>query len=187
MRQRVKGSSMNPAIRILHQGQFLTLYRHAHWEYVERVSARGAAAMLAITPQREIVLVEQYRIPLQARTIELPAGIIGDSAEFAGESVEDSALRELLEETGYRGRSATMILSGPTAPGLTSETSNIVYVEGLERVHAGGGVDGEDITVHVVALDQVHDWLEQQRARGLRIEPRIYAALYFVLAGRLPA
>lgn len=171
--------------RILHQGQFLTLYRDAHWEYVERVSARGAAAMLAITAAREIVLVEQYRIPVQSRTIELPAGIIGDSAEFAAESVEDSALRELLEETGYRGRSARLILSGPTAAGLTRETSNIVYVEGLEQVHAGGGVDGEDITVHTVPLAQVHDWLDAQRARGLQVEPKIYAALYFVLAGKL--
>lgn len=171
-------------IRTLHDGQFLRLLRNAHWEYVERVSARGAAAMLAITPQREIVLVEQYRIPVQARTIELPAGIIGDSAEFADESVEDSALRELLEETGYRGASARLVLRGPTAPGLTSEFSNIVFVEGLEKVHAGGGVDGEDITVHVVPLAQIDNWLDAQRARGLLVEPKIYAALYWLAAGR---
>lgn len=172
---------MTSDIKILHQGEFLTLHRNAHWEYVTRVHARGAAAMLAITPQREIVLVEQYRIPVQARTLELPAGIIGDSAEFADESVEDSALRELLEETGYRGTSARLILRGPTAPGLTSEFSNIVQVDGLQKVHGGGGVDGEDITVHVVPLDQIDDWLEGQRARGLLIEPKIYAALYLAL------
>ena len=172
-------------IKTLHRGQFLNLFRDRHWEYVERVTASGSAAMLAITPQREIVLVEQYRIPVHARTIELPAGIIGDSAECSGESVEASALRELLEETGFQGRQARLILSGPTAAGMTSETSNIVQVSGLEKVHAGGGVDGEDITVHVVPLERVHDWLDHQRARGLLIEPKIYSALYFVLAGRV--
>lgn len=182
---RVGLPGMNPDIKTLHRGQFLNLFRDRHWEYVQRVSARGAAAMLAITPQQEIVLVEQYRIPVHARTIELPAGIIGDSAEFASESVEASALRELLEETGYQGSSARLILSGPTAAGLTSETSNIVHVSGLQKVHAGGGVDGEDITVHVVPLVGVHDWLLGKQSEGLLIEPKVYAALYFVLAGKL--
>lgn len=177
---------MSEHIRTLHHGEFLRLLRDRHWEYVERVSARGAAAMLAITGARELVLVEQYRIPLHARTLELPAGIIGDSAALRDESIEESALRELLEETGYQGSAAQLICRGPTAPGMTSEFSNIVYVSGLQQVHAGGGVDGEDITVHVVPLDQVHDWLERKRAEGLLIEPRIYAGLYFLLAGKLP-
>lgn len=176
---------MKQDVKLLHEGEFLKLYRNAHWEYVERVSARGASAILAITPQREIVLVEQYRIPMQARTVELPAGIIGDSAAFAAESIEDSALRELLEETGYQGGSARVLCSGPTAAGLTSESNHIVYIEGLQKRHAGGGVDGEDITVHVVSLTDIHGWLEARRAAGLLIEPKIYAALYFAVAGKL--
>lgn len=173
------------SIKTLHRGEFLTLFRDRHWEYVERRSARGAAAMLAITAERELVLVEQYRIPCHARTIELPAGVIGDSAEFANESIEDSALRELLEETGYQGASARLLLSGPTAAGMTAETSNIVLVEGLKKVHAGGGVDGEDITVHVVPLASVHEWLVAKRSEGFLIEPKIYAGLYFVVAQKL--
>ena len=168
-------------IRTLHDGQFLKLLRDGHWEYVERQNARGAAAMIAITQKREIVLVEQYRIPLHARAIELPAGIIGDSEDFKDESIESSALRELLEETGYQGTDARLVCSGPTAPGLSSEFSNLVLVTGLHKVHAGGGVDGEDITVHVVPLEEVHPWLEAQRGRGLLVEPRIYAGLYFAL------
>lgn len=168
-------------IRTLHDGEFLKLLRDGHWEYVERQNARGAAAMVAITQEREIVLVEQYRIPLHARAIELPAGIIGDSDAFRDETIESSALRELLEETGFQGRSARLVCSGPTAPGLSSEFSNLVLVTGLTRVHAGGGVDGEDITVHVVPLAQIDEWLEGQRAKGLLIEPRIYAGLYFAL------
>ncbi|HUP93241.1 MAG TPA: NUDIX hydrolase [Solimonas sp.] len=172
-------------VKTLHDGQFLKLLRDGHWEYVTRQNnAHGAAAMVAVTEAREIVLVEQYRIPLHARTIELPAGIIGDAQDNRDESIESSALRELLEETGYRGSVARVLCSGPTAPGLTSEFSNLVLVTGLKREHDCGGVEGEDITVHVVALDQVHDWLEAQRGKGLLIEPRVYAGLYFVLAGK---
>ncbi|MCR3961356.1 NUDIX hydrolase, partial [Aeromonas veronii] len=87
--------------------------------------------------------VEQYRWPLRANTIELPAGIIGDSEAFADEDAATSALRELEEETGFRGRDARLIFTAPTAGGLTAEQSYFVRVTGLTRVSAGGGVDDE--------------------------------------------
>lgn len=167
------------------EGKFLRLIHDRHWEYVSRVNARGSAAMVAITATQEIVLVEQTRIPMQCKTIELPAGIVGDSADHAGESFEQAAIRELLEETGYRGTQARLLVSGPTAPGLTSENSNLVAVTGLVREHAGGGIDDEDITVHVVPLAEVHDWLQCKRDEGYAVEPKIYAGLYFVVTGRL--
>ncbi|MES2685119.1 MAG: hypothetical protein V4650_16485 [Pseudomonadota bacterium] len=52
-----------------------------------------------------------------------------------------------------------------------------VRITGLVREHAGG-VDGEDITVHLVTRDAVHAWLEVRRAQGFFIEPRIYAGLW---------
>jgi ADP-ribose pyrophosphatase len=179
------GESGGPAetpIQTLYQGQFLILRRSGHWEYVERINQRGAAFILAVTEAREIVLVEQYRVPLRARTIELPAGIIGDEAAFADEGVESSAMRELEEETGFRGSQAELLTSGPVACGMTSEMLHLVRVRGLRRVHPGGGVDGEDITVHVVPLDQAPHWLAAQGRAGKVIEPRIYAGLWF--AGR---
>ncbi|MGH8460729.1 MAG: NUDIX hydrolase [Stenotrophobium sp.] len=166
------------SIETLYEGKFLRLRRNGRWEYVERVNSIGAAFILALTPAREIVLVEQYRVPLRARTIELPAGIIGDGGH-AGESVELSALRELEEETGYRGTHAEVLLRGPVAAGLTSEMLHLVRVHELTQVHAGGGVDDENITVHVVPLASVQDWLLQQSAQGLLIEPRVYTGLYF--------
>lgn len=172
-------------MKTVYEGKFLRLIHDRHWEYVSRVNARGAAAMVAITKEREIVLVEQTRIPLQGKTIELPAGIVGDSAEFADESFEAAALRELLEETGYQGEQARILVSGPTAPGLTSEYSTLVGITGLVRVHAGGGVDGEDITVHVVPLASVQGWLFARQAEGYAIEPKIFSGLYFVLSGEL--
>lgn len=169
---------VNNPIETLYEGKFLRLQRNGNWEYAERVNSIGAAFILAVTPAREIVLVEQYRVPLQTRTLELPAGIIGDG-DHEGESVELSALRELEEETGYRGTRAEILMRGPVAAGLTSELLYLVRVHELSRVHAGGGVDDEDIRVHVVPLATVDAWLTQQTARGLMIEPRIYTGLYF--------
>lgn len=165
----------------LHRGRFLELRREGSWEYVTRTNSSGAVFVLAITDRDELVLVEQHRVPLGAATIELPAGMVGDEPDFAGESLLDSARRELEEETGFRGRRAELLLSGPVAPGLTSEILHLVRVHELERVHAGGGVAGEDIRVHLVPLHEVAVWLRQQTVAGKLVEPRIYAALYFAM------
>ena len=167
-------------IETLYQGKFVKLSKSGTWEYAERVNSTGAGFILAVTPEKELVLVEQYRVPLQARTIELPAGIIGDEGNH-GEAIEASALRELEEETGFRAARAEILLSGPVAPGLASEMMHLVRAHDLTRVSAGGGVDNENITVHVVPLAQIDDWLAGKAREGLLVEPRIYAALYFLM------
>jgi ADP-ribose pyrophosphatase len=170
---------MTSTIELLHEGRFLRLLRNGHWEYVQRVRARGAAFIVAVTDADEIVLVEQFRVPVQARTIELPAGIIGDEVQFADEAIEAAAARELEEETGFHAARVEHVLTGPTAPGLTTEMLHLLLATGLRRVHEGGGVDNEDITVHVVPLAGVDAWLARKSAEGLQVEPRIYAGLRF--------
>jgi ADP-ribose pyrophosphatase len=167
-------------IETLYKGKFLKFSKNGTWEYAERVNSTGAGFILATTPEKELVLVEQYRVPMQARTIELPAGIIGDEGNH-GEAVEASALRELEEETGFRAARAEILISGPVAPGLASEMLHLVRAYDLKRVSAGGGVDNEDITVHLVPLANIDDWLAAKAREGLLIEPRIYAGLYFLL------
>jgi hypothetical protein len=77
---------------VLARGDFLELRRDGHWEYVRRVRGRGAAFVLALTEADEIVLVEQYRVPLRARVIEPPAGIVGDGGGTSGtEAASESA------------------------------------------------------------------------------------------------
>lgn len=164
---------------VLHEGDWLRLMRAGTWEYVQRVRARGAAFIVPLTPADELVLVEQFRVPLRARTIELPAGIVGDEAMFADEAIEAAAVRELEEETGFRAGRIEPLLTAPTAPGLSGEMLHLFLASELERVHAGGGVEGEDITVHVVPRAAVPEWLADQRAAGRLIDTRVYAGLWF--------
>jgi len=164
----------------LHTGKFLALIKEGQWEYVDRVNATGAAIILGVTVDQKILLVEQFRIPVHARTMELPAGIIGDEPGDAKESRAEAALRELLEETGYAAEHVEALMTGPACSGLTSERVTLFRALGLRRVGKGGGVENEDIVVHEIPLVEVVAWLETKARTGILIDPKVYAGLFFV-------
>jgi ADP-ribose pyrophosphatase len=165
----------------LHTGKFLALIKEGHWEYVDRVNATGAAIILAVTAEQNILLVEQYRIPVHVPTIELPAGIIGDEPGSTNESQAEAARRELLEETGYAAERVEIVMTGAACSGLTSERVTLVRATGLRRAGKGGGVEHEDIVVHEVPLNEIVAWLETKAKTGVLIDPKVYAGLFFLL------
>ena len=91
--------------------------------------------VVAVTEEGELLLVEEYRFPLHARTIGLPAGLSGDGGE---ESTLESARRELEEETGYSASFWTYLFTGPSSPGLTTEMVSFYLADGLRQVAEGG-------------------------------------------------
>ena len=165
---------------VLHTGKFLSLVKEGHWEYAARTNATGAAIILAVTEEQKLLLVEQYRIPVHARTIELPAGIIGDEPGGSGEAQAVAAGRELIEETGYEAEQIEALTHGPASSGVTSETVTLFRATRLRRVGAGGGVAHEDSIVHEVPLSEVSKWLEAKAKAGVMIDPKVYAGLYFI-------
>jgi ADP-ribose pyrophosphatase len=128
-----------------------------------------------------MIFVEQYRIPLGVRTIELPAGIVGDDVGFEEEALEEAARRELLEETGYDAGHVDVIAMGASSPGLTDEQIHLVRAADLTKHHDGGGVEGEDITVHEIGLDGVWGWLEAKQREGLVCDVKVFAGVGFAL------
>jgi ADP-ribose pyrophosphatase len=156
------------------------MVKRDHWEYVERPNIPGAVAIVAVTEADELLLVEQYRVPLDRRVIELPAGLAGDGDDHAAESFADSARRELLEETGYQADEMVLLAAGPTTAGLSNEQVSLFQARRLTRVHAGGGEGMESLIVHHVHLAQVRPWLRQQEAQGKLIDIKIFAGLYFL-------
>lgn len=169
-----------PKTTTLCSSKFLALIKEGHWEYVDRVNATGAALIAAVTPENKILLVEQYRIPVHARTIELPAGIIGDEPGNADESHAEAARRELLEETGYAAGRIDAVTTGPACSGITSERVTLFRAVDLRRVGKGGGVAHENITVHEVPLSEIVTWLEAKAKSGVLIDPKVYTGLFFV-------
>jgi ADP-ribose diphosphatase len=156
------------------EGKYLAVKKRGTWEYVARTRSISAAVILAID-EGEVILVEQYRVPLGRACIELPAGLIGDEQE--GEAVQAAAIRELEEETGYRAARMTELGSYYSSPGMISEGFCLLRAEGLERTGEGGGTADENIVVHRVPLGRIADFIAAKRAEGCAIDVRMLLLL----------
>ena len=163
----------------LYEGQWLRLVRIGHWESCERTHAQGMAVIvIAVTPDDEVLFVEQYRVPLGARTIEMPAGLVGD--DHAEDTLVDAARRELIEETGWSAGRVDVLLTGPTSSGMSNERIAFVRARELVRVGEGGGVDDENIIVHAVPRAQAPAWLMRKRAEGYELDLKLWAGLWMI-------
>lgn len=162
-----------------YKGRYLSLLERDSWEYCSRSNASGVVGLVAITPEREIVLVEQYRKPVDAHVIELPAGLVGDHID-PDEPVMKAAARELEEETGFAAAQMEHLMDCPSSAGMSDEVISFIGAKGLTRVGPGGGDASEAITVHLVPLAEVDSWLTRQQAAGKPLDPKIYAGLYWL-------
>ena len=169
--------------QILAEGKYLRFVNENGWEYVVRPHSTGVVVIVAITADRRLILVEQYRVAVHARVIELPAGLVGDTVAARGEPLATAARRELIEETGYEAARMTELADGPIAVGLGSEVVTFFQAADLRRVGPGGGDDTEDIVVHEVALADLPAWLAEKRRAGLLVDPKLYAGLYLTDSG----
>lgn len=158
-------------------GKHVVVLERGDWEFVERKKGKSAVAVAALTQDGKIVLTEQFRRPVNARVIDLPAGLVGDEGD---DDAESTARKELEEETGYRCTELRKVADGPTSPGITSETVAIFVARGLERAGQGGGVGGEDITVHEVPLNGAEKWLHDRQRSGLLVDLKVWTGLYFL-------
>ena len=159
------------------EGKYIVAKVRGQWEYVGRARGIRAAVILAVDADRHVILVEQYRVPLGRACIELPAGLIGDDEGAAGEDATSAAARELEEETGYRAGRMEVIGEFWSSPGMVSESYTLLRAHDLVRVGPGGGVPGEDITVHRVALDALPAFIAERRARGDAIDGKMLLVL----------
>jgi ADP-ribose pyrophosphatase len=165
----------------LWKGKFLEIRQRGTWEYVTRTNARNVVAIVALTANDEIILVEQFRKPLERNVIELPAGLVGDDTGFEDEPPLAAAQRELREETGYVSEDWTELMCGATSAGLTDETTVLFLARNAVNVDRGGGVEHEEIAVHVIPLAEVDAWLQASQRNGRLLDFKILAGLYFAL------
>ena len=111
---------------------------------------RSWANILAVTKNREVVLIKQYRHGVQDVLWEIPGGVVEDD-----ENPLEGVKRELLEETGYTTSNIIQVGKFYPNPALQSNTMYCFLAWDVEKVDEQHLDDGEDIEVHLVPLDEV--------------------------------
>lgn len=165
---------------VMWAGRFITAKRRGKWEYVGRARGIRAAVILAID-DGHVLLVDQYRVPLGRRCIELPAGLVGD--HDADEDAGIAASRELEEETGYRAARLESVGEFFSSPGMVSESFTLFRAHDLEKTGQGGGVEGEDIHVHRVPLAGLTAQIAAWRAEGYAMDVKLLLLLGAAMIG----
>jgi len=158
--------------RVVWEGKYINAKVRGRWEYVGRARNIRAAAIIAID-DGHILLVEQYRIPLGKRSLEIPAGLIGDDDGMEGEPAEEAAARELEEETGYVAARMENLGEFYSSPGMVSESFTLLRAYGLTKVSEGGGTENENITVHRVKLTDLPKFVADWRSKGHAVDVRL--------------
>lgn len=171
---------MSETEEIVWQGRFITAKKKGKWEYVSRSRNIRAAVILAIH-EGQLILVEQFRVPLGRNCLELPAGLVGDDG--ADEPAEIAAVRELEEEAGFSPGRMEALGEYYSSPGMVTEGFSLFRAHDLTKTSDGGGVEGENITVHMVPLQNLSQFVATKRAEGCAIDVKMLLVLAQDLLG----
>ncbi|PNZ30583.1 ADP-ribose pyrophosphatase [Staphylococcus petrasii] len=120
----------------------------------EIVNHNGAVAVCAITPENEVLLVKQYRKPVEKPLLEIPAGKLEEDEER-----EEAAKRELEEETGYIANDLSFITHMYGSPGFSNEKLSIYFSDNLSEGEMNLD-DDEFVELHKVPIDKIKDLLD---------------------------
>jgi ADP-ribose pyrophosphatase len=160
---------------VLRQKSYVALDgRAGTWTFVERKGGQQAVVIVALTEESgSLVLIEQYRIPLERTVVEFPAGLVDP-----GEGLEEAAHRELREETGFEGKILEIGPAVSTTAGLSTEAVHMVFMRVGERPSADSTPESsEHIAVRVVAPEQMGGVLEDYRGRDFVLDAKLYIYL----------
>jgi ADP-ribose pyrophosphatase len=159
------------------------------WEAASR-KTRGKSGVDAVAistiirhPARppSIIIILQYRPPVDAICVEFPAGLVDQ-----GETPSDASIRELHEETGYKGKLTYISPTIVSDPGMSTANMQLATVEVNlkegDKDPAQALDDGEHIEKVVVPLDNLFERLEAYSKEGKRVDARLWhwaAGLHF--------
>ena len=157
-------------------GKYVRALKKGRWEYVSRTNGIRAVVILA-EHEGKVILIDQPRVAVGGRCLELPAGLVGDTDPNA--TVESTAGNELEEETGFTAERIERLGDFHASPGMLSESFTLVRAHGVRRVGEGGGDEHEDINVHLVPRDELPAFVQRKRDEGLAIDVKLLIFLNF--------
>lgn len=163
-------------VQTMWAGKYISVLKRGRWEYVSRTGSINAAVILA-EHDGKVILIEQYRVPVGGRCLELPAGLVGDEDEHA--TVEGTAVKELEEETGFTCDHVERLGEFHSSPGMVAESFTLVRAHGVRKIGDGGGNEHEDITVHLVGRAAIPDFIQARRDAGAAIDVKLLLFLGF--------
>jgi ADP-ribose pyrophosphatase len=161
---------LDSPVQTMWAGKYISALKRGRWEYVSRTGSTNAVVILA-EHDAKVILIEQYRVPVGARCLELPAGLVGD--EDAHATVEGTAVKELEEETGFTAGRIERLGQFHSSPGMVAESFTLVRAHGVRKIGEGGGTEHEDITVHLVAREDIPAFIQSRRDAGSAIDVKL--------------
>ena len=158
------------------RGKYIAVLKRGRWEYVSRTDDTKAVVIIA-EHDGKLILIEQYRVPVGGRCVELPAGLVGDEDRNA--TVEETAIKELEEETGFTAARIEILGDFYSSPGMVAESFTLVRAHGVRKVGEGGGTEHEDIEVHLMARSEIPDFVASRRREGVAVDVKLLLFMNF--------
>jgi ADP-ribose pyrophosphatase len=165
-----------PPADVMWAGKYVRVLKRDKWEYASRANDINAVVILA-EYEGKVILIDQPRVAPDCRCIELPAGLVGDTDPNA--TPESTAIKELEEETGFTAERVERLGEFLASPGMLAEGFTLVRAHGVRKIGEGGGDENEDIKVHLVAPEDIPNFVEQKRAEGFGVDVKLLTFMNF--------
>ena len=154
------------------------------WEVLHRKNDAEAVIIIAkMEPSDRYIIIRQFRPPTNSYLLEFPAGLVD-----SGETREQTAIRELSEETGYVGEVKMISPRLYSSPGLLSEAVSFAHMKVAESLSENQSPKaknepGEFITVFKKSVNEISEFFNQQSSQGIKFDAKLYS--FFLAQGVL--
>ena len=154
------------------------------WEGLHRKNNTEAVIIIAkMEPSERYIIIRQFRPPTNSYLLEFPAGLVD-----SGETRDQTAIRELFEETGYVGVVEKISPRLYSSPGILSEAVSFAHMQVDENLPGNQrpiaqNEPGEFITVFNKSVDEISEFFNQEISHGVKFDAKLYS--YFIAQGVL--
>jgi ADP-ribose pyrophosphatase len=178
---------------LLYQGSWSNLVEFSYedekkqirkWEGLHRKNNAEAVIIIAkMEPSKRYIIIRQFRPPTNSYLLEFPAGLVD-----SGETRDQTAIRELSEETGYVGEVQKISPRLYSSPGILSEAVSFAHMQVGESLPEdqrpkAHNEPGEFITVFKKSVNEISEFFNQEFRRGVKFDVKLYS--YFIAQGVL--